>query len=39
MPVDAALALALFPDFALILIGAGLRRIMYLGDHFWSGLE
>lgn len=32
-------ALALFPDFALILLGYGLRRWMPLGDHFWSGLE
>jgi predicted permease len=32
-------ALALFPDFALILLGYALRRWMALGDHFWSGLE
>ena len=32
-------ALALFPDFALILLGYGLRRWMSLGDHFWTGLE
>lgn len=32
-------ALALFPDFALILLGYGLRRGMPLGDHFWTGLE
>lgn len=32
-------ALALLPDFALILLGFGLRRLMHLGDHFWSGLE
>jgi predicted permease len=32
-------ALALFPDFALILLGYGLRRWMTLGDHFWAGLE
>lgn len=32
-------ALALFPDFALILLGYGLRRGMALGDHFWTGLE
>lgn len=32
-------ALALLPDFALILLGYGLRRWMPLGDHFWSGLE
>ena len=39
MPVDAALALALLPDFALILLGAALRRVLHLGDHFWNGLE
>ena len=39
MPVDTALALALLPDFALILLGASLRRLLPLGDHFWSGLE
>ncbi|MDK9723384.1 MAG: AEC family transporter [Sterolibacteriaceae bacterium MAG5] len=32
-------ALALLPDFALILLGFGLRRAMHLGDHFWAGLE
>jgi malonate transporter len=32
-------ALVLLPDFALILLGFGLRRTMHLGDHFWSGLE
>lgn len=32
-------ALALLPDFALILLGAGLRRVLHLGDHFWTGLE
>jgi predicted permease len=32
-------ALALLPDFALILLGAGLRRVLHLGDHFWAGLE
>jgi len=32
-------ALALLPDFALILLGNGLRRVLHLGDHFWSGLE
>jgi malonate transporter and related proteins len=32
-------ALALLPDFALILLGYGLRRWMPLGDHFWTGLE
>ncbi len=34
-----ATALLLFPDFALILLGAGLRRWMHLGDHFWNGVE
>jgi len=32
-------ALALLPDFALILLGYALRRWMPLGDHFWTGLE
>ncbi len=32
-------ALALLPDFALILLGSVLRRVLHLGDHFWSGLE
>jgi predicted permease len=32
-------ALALLPDFALILLGYALRRWMPLGDHFWAGLE
>lgn len=32
-------ALLLLPDFALILLGAALRRRMHLGDHFWLGLE
>ena len=32
-------ALLLLPDFALILLGVGIRRWMHLGDHFWSGLE
>ena len=32
-------AFALFPDFALILLGYALRRWMPLGEHFWSGLE
>ncbi|MDO8930882.1 MAG: AEC family transporter [Rhodocyclaceae bacterium] len=32
-------ALALLPDFALILLGFALRRAMHLGDHFWTGLE
>jgi predicted permease len=39
MPLEATLALALLPDFALILLGAALRRILHLGDHFWGGLE
>ena len=32
-------ALLLLPDFALILLGAALRRWMHLGDHFWLGVE
>lgn len=32
-------ALLLLPDFALILLGAALRRWMHLGDHFWQGVE
>ncbi len=32
-------ALALLPDFLLILLGHALRRWLHLGDHFWSGLE
>lgn len=32
-------ALLLLPDFALILLGVGLRRWMHLGDHFWGGVE
>lgn len=32
-------ALALLPDFALIILGTLLRRALHLGDHFWSGLE
>ena len=32
-------ALALLPDFALILLGFALRRFMHLGDHFWTGIE
>lgn len=32
-------ALLLLPDFALILLGALLRRLLHLGDAFWSGLE
>ncbi|MCF8184096.1 MAG: AEC family transporter, partial [Polynucleobacter sp.] len=39
MYVEFAVALALLPDFALILLGAALRRLLHLGDHFWSGLE
>jgi predicted permease len=39
MPVEAAVALALLPDFALILLGTSLRRAQHLGDHFWNGLE
>lgn len=31
--------LLLLPDFALILLGFGLRRKMNLGETFWSGLE
>lgn len=31
--------LLLIPDFALILLGSLLRRLLHLGDHFWSGLE
>jgi len=34
-----SIALALLPDFALILLGLALRRTMHLGDHFWTGLE
>jgi hypothetical protein len=33
------IALALLPDFLLILLGQALRRWLHLGDHFWSGLE
>lgn len=32
-------ALLLLPDFALILLGALIRRWMHLGDHFWQGIE
>lgn len=32
-------AALLAPDFALILLGWGLRRGMRLGEHFWSALE
>ena len=39
MRAESTLALALLPDFALILLGAGLRRGLHLGDHFWNGLE
>lgn len=31
--------LIILPDFALILLGFGLRRFLHLGDHFWGGLE
>ena len=34
-----SIALLLFPDFALILLGNLFRRLMHLGDHFWAGLE
>ncbi len=39
MAPDTALVLALLPDFALIVLGALLRRLLHLGDHFWNGLE
>ena len=39
MHAESAVALALVPDFALILLGASLRRVLHLGDHFWNGLE
>ena len=39
MHVESTVALALLPDFALILLGAGLRRVLHLGDDFWNGLE
>lgn len=39
MHVESVVALALLPDFALILLGAVLRRVLHLGDHFWNGLE
>jgi predicted permease len=39
MHAGSTVALALLPDFALILLGAGLRRALHLGDHFWTGLE
>jgi malonate transporter len=32
-------ALGLLPDFLLILLGYALRRVLHLGDHFWTGLE
>lgn len=32
-------ALLLLPDFAMILLGAAIRRWMHLGDHFWNGVE
>lgn len=31
--------LLLLPDFLIILLGAGLRRWLSLGDDFWAGLE
>ena len=37
MPMNTALLL--LPDFALILLGAAIRRWMALGEHFWLGLE
>lgn len=37
--VGVTTALALLPDFVLILLGHALRRAMHLGDHFWAGLE
>lgn len=39
MHVEFAVAFALLPDFALILLGAALRRLLRLGEHFWSGVE
>lgn len=39
MHVEAEVVLALLPGFALILLGASLRRVLRLGDHFWTGLE
>lgn len=39
LPPALAPALALLPDFALILLGGGLRRVLQLGDHFWTGVE
>lgn len=39
MHVELAVVLALLPDFALILLGAGLRQVLRLGDDFWAGLE
>ena len=39
MLAESAVVGALLPDFALILLGASLRRILHLGDHFWAGLE
>lgn len=32
-------ALLLLPDFALILLGALVRRLLHLDDAFWGGLE
>lgn len=34
-----SVALLLLPDFVLILLGVLLRRLLHLGDHFWSGVE
>jgi predicted permease len=39
MAPTAPLLPALLPDFTLILLGAALRRILHLGDHFWTGVE
>jgi predicted permease len=33
------IALALLPDFLLILLGSATRRWLHLGDHAWAGLE
>src|SRR5437762_8383847 len=32
-------SLLLVPDFATILLGAGLRRWLPLSDEFWTGME
>jgi malonate transporter len=34
-----ATSILLLPDFALILLGFALRRLLQLGDHFWTGAE